>query len=75
MNLVINRARMEGFIVIDYLPRAREAIADLGKWMAEGKLRHQVDMQEGFENIPDTLNRLFTGKNIGKQLIKIAEPM
>lgn len=75
MNLVINRARMEGFIVIDYLPRAAEAIADLGKWMAEGKLRHQVDMQEGFENIPDTLNRLFTGKNIGKQLIKIADPL
>ncbi len=75
MNLVTNRARMEGFIVIDYLPRAAEAVADLGQWMAEGKLKHQVDMQEGFENIPDTLNRLFTGKNIGKQLIKVADPM
>ncbi|MFT7243425.1 MAG: NADPH-dependent curcumin reductase CurA, partial [Candidatus Azotimanducaceae bacterium] len=31
-----------------------------------------MDVQEGFDNIPDTLNRLFTGKNIGKQLLKIA---
>ena len=39
-----------------------------------GELHYQVDMQEGFENIPDTLQRLFTGKNIGKQLLKIADP-
>ncbi len=39
-----------------------------------GELKHQVDLQEGFENIPDTLNRLFTGKNLGKQLLKIADP-
>lgn len=74
MNLVVMRARMEGFIVIDYMDRAGEAIADIMQWVQEGKLHYQVDMQEGFENIPDTLNRLFTGKNIGKQLLKIADP-
>ena len=41
---------------------------------ASGELKYQVDVQEGFENIPDTLNRLFTGKNKGKQLLKIADP-
>ena len=43
-------------------------------WIQAGQLKYQVDMQEGFDNIPDTLNRLFTGKNIGKQLLKIADP-
>lgn len=74
MNLVIMRARMEGFIVIDYMDRAGEAIADIMQWVQSGDLHYQVDVQEGFENIPDTLNRLFTGKNIGKQLLKIDDP-
>ena len=74
MNLVIMRARMEGFIVIDYLDRADIAIPELLGWIETGDLVHQEDIQEGFENIPDTLNRLFTGKNIGKQLLKIADP-
>ena len=74
MNLVIMRGRMEGFIVIDYMHRAGEAITDLMGWIGAGELKYQVDMQEGFDNIPDTLNRLFTGKNLGKQLLKIADP-
>ena len=74
MNLVIMRARMEGFIVIDYMHRAAEAVAELMGWIQVGQLKYQVDMQEGFENIPDTLNRLFTGQNLGKQLLKIADP-
>ncbi len=74
MNLVIMRARMEGFIVIDYMDRAQEAITDLLGWIQAGELIYQVDMQEGFENIPATLNRLFTGQNLGKQLLKIADP-
>ena len=74
MNLVFMRGRMEAFIVIDYMPRAGEAIADMLGWIQAGQLKYQVDMQEGFDNIPDTLNRLFTGKNIGKQLLKIADP-
>lgn len=74
MNLVVMRARMEGFIVIDYMDRSAQAVADLVAWMEQGLLHHQVDVQEGFDNIPDTLNRLFTGRNIGKQLLKIADP-
>jgi NADPH-dependent curcumin reductase CurA len=74
MNLVIMRARMEGFIVIDYMDRAEQAITDLLSWIQSGQLKYQVDLQEGFENIPKTLQRLFTGQNIGKQLLKIADP-
>ena len=74
MNLVIMRARMEGFIVIDYMSRASEAVQELMGWVQSGQLQYQVDVQEGFENIPDTLNRLFTGQNRGKQLLKIANP-
>ncbi len=74
MNLVVMRARMEGFIVIDYMDRFAEGAAALAGWMQSGELVHRDDVQEGFENIPATLNRLFTGKNIGKQMLKIADP-
>jgi NADPH-dependent curcumin reductase CurA len=75
MNLVTMRARMEGFIILDYMSRAPEAINELLGWIASGELKFQVDVQEGFDNIPDTLQRLFTGKNLGKQLLKIADPV
>ncbi len=74
MNLVITRSRMEGFIVIDYLDRSQQAVTDLLGWIESGELVHQEDVQEGFENIPDTLTRLFTGRNLGKQLLRIADP-
>lgn len=74
MNLVITRSRMEGFIVIDYMDRSHIAVPELMGWVQSGELVYQEDLQEGFENIPDTLNRLFTGKNLGKQLLKIADP-
>ena len=74
MNLVVMRARMEGFIVIDYMDRFAAAAQELMGWIQSGELIYQVDLQEGFENIPATLLRLFTGKNQGKQLLKIADP-
>ncbi len=75
MNLVIMRARMEGFIVIDYMDRSAQAVEELIGWIETGELNYQVDLQAGFENIPSTLTRLFTGQNIGKQLLKIADPV
>ena len=65
---------MEGFIVLDYMDRFPEAIAELMQWVQEDKIVYQEDIQEGIENAPDTLLRLYTGKNIGKQLLKIADP-
>ncbi|MEE4144077.1 MAG: NADP-dependent oxidoreductase [Halieaceae bacterium] len=74
MTLVTRRLRMQGFIVIDYLPRAPEAIAALTGWVAAGELAWRDDIQQGFENIPATLQRLFDGRNTGKQMLKLADP-
>ena len=74
MLLVTRRIRMQGFIVLDYLDRAGEAIAALSEWVAAGDLAWREDVQSGFENIPTTLQRLFDGRNQGKQLLKLADP-
>ncbi len=72
MNLIGTRSTMEGYIIIDYLDRMPEFQKAMGQWLQEGKVVHLDDIQEGFENIPATLMRLFTGKNMGKQMLKIA---
>ena len=74
MILITRRIRMQGFIVIDYLARAEEAYTALAEWVSAGEIAWRDDIQEGFENIPATLQRLFDGRNTGKQLLKLAEP-
>lgn len=75
MQLVIRRCTMQGFILIDHYDRAGEAIAELSQWITQGELKHAEDIQEGFENTPQTFLRLFEGKNLGKQLLKVGEPL
>ncbi len=70
-NILVRRARVEGFIVLDYLPRAAEAFADLGRWLTEGKIKYRVDEVAGLENAPQALNKLFEGKNVGKLVVKL----
>jgi NADPH-dependent curcumin reductase CurA len=74
MQLVIRRCTMQGFLLFDYFDRAREALADLTKWIADGRVVSAEDIQEGFENTPKTFLRLFDGSNLGKQLLRVAEP-
>jgi len=71
MSLLVNRARMEGMVVFDWAPRYGEGIKAMAGWMAEGKLKSREDIVEGLETFPDTLNKLFTGENFGKLLIKV----
>jgi NADPH-dependent curcumin reductase CurA len=64
---------MRGFLVLTFAPRFGEAIAQLASWAAAGQVRTQVDIMEGLERAPEALRRLFTGENVGKQLVKIAD--
>ena len=70
-NILLKRARIEGFIVLDYMNRSPEAFADLGKWVAEGKLKYRIDMVEGLQEAPNALNKLFEGTNQGKLIVKV----
>lgn len=72
--LLIARGTLKGFIVLDYANRFSESLMVLGKLHGEGKLIQAIDMQEGFDNIPSTLLRIFKGQNIGKQLLKLSDP-
>ncbi len=75
-NVLIKRARIEGFIVLDYAARFPEAFAALGKWMSQGLLRYRTDIVDGLEQAPVAINRLFEGANTGKLLVRVsADPV
>lgn len=69
-NLVFRRARMEGFIVLDYASRFPEAIAEMKAWIDQGQLKQSVTVIDGFENLPGALIKLFEGANTGKLMVK-----
>ena len=69
--LITKRARMEGFLILDYVDRFAEAQGDLFTWVVEGKVKHSVHVVNGLENAPDALNLLFTGGNTGKVIVEL----
>ena len=71
MQLVVKRARMEGFLVLDYWDRAAEAIGALAKWYQEGRIKYRVHEVDGLKNAPAAMNQLFDGTHHGKLLVKI----
>jgi NADPH-dependent curcumin reductase CurA len=71
MSLLVNRARMEGFVIFDYAARYPEAALALAKWHLEGKLKAKEDIVDGIDQFPEALCKLFRGENFGKLILKI----
>lgn len=72
--LLTHRALMKGFIVGDYHQQFGEGTKELAQWVSEGKLQARETIVEGFDTIPDAFLGLFSGKNIGKYVVKVADP-
>jgi NADPH-dependent curcumin reductase CurA len=74
MSLLVNRARMEGFVVFDFAARYGEAAQAMGGWIAQGKLKAREDVVDGgVDAFVPTLNKLFSGENFGKLVLKIQD--
>jgi len=73
LSLLVNRARMQGMVVFDYADRYGVAIRDIAQWMKEGKFVSREDVVAGIENFPGTLNKLFSGGNFGKLVLKVTD--
>ena len=61
------------FVVTEWVKARREATEELSQWISEGKIKYEETITEGFENAPQGLRDVLSGKNFGKQLIKVAE--
>lgn len=71
--LITRRARMEGFLILDYAQRYAEAQTELATMVLSGALHHQEHLVAGLERAPEALNLLFSGGNHGKTLVVVDE--
>ncbi|MBB5916952.1 hypothetical protein BJY24_005864 [Nocardia transvalensis] len=74
MRLALDRARMEGFIFLDYVDRFPEAFTALRDWHAQGDITLAETIASGLESAPSALRAVFEGANLGKQLVQIVQP-
>jgi len=74
LNLISQRAKIEGFIVFDYADRFPEAVKDISKWIAEGRIMRKYHIVRGLEKAPEALPLLFTGGNTGKLVVHVSGP-
>ena len=73
LNLIVSRARMEGFLLMDYATQYVKARRDLATWISEGKLKFKEDVRTGgLHEAPGALLSLFNGKNKGKLVVRVA---
>ena len=71
LSLLVNSARMEGFIVFNYAARYGEGVRAMAGWLAEGRIKAREDVVDGLETFPDTLLKLFRGENFGKLVLRV----
>lgn len=72
-NLLVQRATLQGFIILDHLGRAAEATAEIAGLIAQGKLTPLETVVTGFEQLPTAINMLFDGTNVGKLVVRTSE--
>ena len=74
MTVIIGRRlTIQGFIVTDHLEAGKEYVSKAIRWLAEGKLKYHETIAEGIENAPSAFIDLLQGKNIGKQIVRLAD--
>jgi len=69
---VFTGATIQGFLMPEYERDYPEADARLAEWVRSRRVVARADVLEGFENAPAALIRLFEGRNVGKQLLKVS---
>ena len=70
--LIAKQAKVEGFLVMQFADRYDEALKQLSTWLHDGKIKYREDVVDGLENAPAAFIGMMQGKNIGKQLVKVA---
>jgi len=71
--IIAPRATVQGLLVNDFATRFGQASEQLGAWVAAGELTHRETIVDGLEQAPDAFLGLFSGDNIGKQVVQVAD--
>ena len=69
--ILVNRLKIQGFIVSEHMEVWPEALAELGALVGSGKLRPRESVAQGLAAAPEAFLGLLKGRNFGKQLVKL----
>jgi len=72
-SLLIKRATLQGFIILDHYDKLARVSAQLAEWIADGSLEPLETVVEGFEQLPSAINMLFDGANVGKLVVRVGD--
>jgi NADPH-dependent curcumin reductase CurA len=72
-NLIYNRITMKGFVVYEFEHLREQFVSDMKGWIKDGRMKYHETIVDGIENAPRALIGLFTGENIGKMLVRLAQ--
>ena len=61
-------------MVYQFADRFPEGRRQMAQWIREGRITYRETITDGIENGPKAFIGLFTGQNIGKQLVRVARP-
>lgn len=70
-HLLVKRARMQGFLTMDYADRFADAVKDIVGWIHAGKIRYREEVLDGLAHAPGSLERLYSGENMGKLVMRL----
>jgi NADPH-dependent curcumin reductase CurA len=70
-SLLINRIKLQGFLVFDYSARWPAVTEVLSQWVSEGKIKYRETVAEGLRSAPEAFIGMLAGKNFGKQIVKL----
>ena len=71
--LLVQRARMEGFVIFDFAKDYGKAASEMGQWLAEGKLKSKEYIVQDIKQFNQHFLRLFSGEKLGKLVLQVGE--
>jgi hypothetical protein len=74
-NMIYNRLTMKGFVVFDFEPLQARFLADMKRWLKDGRIQYRTTVLQGIEQAPAALIGLFNGANTGKMLVQVAKDL
>jgi NADPH-dependent curcumin reductase CurA len=70
-NLLVNRARLQGFIIFDHYHRWADFVTDMSGWLADGSVTYAEHITDGLENAPAAFVDMLRGAHLGKSVVRI----
>ncbi len=71
-SILVNRVKVQGFIVSDRLDLYMRGVQQMAGWVAQGRIRYRESVSEGLDSAPRAFIGMLKGENFGKQLVRVA---